>query len=404
MFFQDQIKEACCGCGACSQVCAKHAITMQPDDHGFAYPSVDPELCVNCGMCEAVCPVIRKEEPSGFETRFFAVRSREEDVVRNSSSGGMFTLMAEEIFTRGGVVYGVAYGEGFRVEHERAETMQQARAFRTSKYVQSDMADLYEAVKRDLAENRTVLVTGTPCQIAGLKGVLAKSRMDTSKLYTCDNVCHGVSSPMVFADYLACLQKYVPAGDRIASVNMRYKGETGDKTVFRAETENHGPILEAADFSYHKIYQTRLVTRPSCFACTFTSYNRAGDISIGDFWNCKNGDFDFDTSHGVNEVLVSTEKGMELFRAVCEKAYWQEVSREKAWQPHLEYATQKPKTYDAFWSDYLTGDQEMVMRNYLKSSPMAKIIHAVMPILRKTGLYTFCGRLYKSVFVRKKKA
>ena len=400
MYFKSNEKSDCCGCGACSNVCPKHAIVMQEDECGFKYPVINKELCVNCGLCEKSCIFSKKVLDNSYEAKYYAVCNKDTSIVKASSSGGMLSLMAEEIFSRNGVVYGVVYGEGFRVEHKRAQNMNEAEAFRTSKYVQSDTTDLFEAVKNDLLDEKFVLVTGTPCQIAGIKEYLATSRIDTDKLYTCDNICHGVSSPLAFSDYLTFLNKYIPEGDSISYFNMRHKNEKTSTTVLEVKTEKGGSMPEIKDFSYYRLFLNRIANRPSCFECRFTSYNRIGDLSVADFWNGKVSDFKFDTSHGVNEVLVNSPKGRELFDAICKNAYYQEVSKEKAWQPHLEYATQKPKNYDQFWTEYLSSDdREQIMRKYLKPSPLFKVINFATPILRKTGLYTLFGRLYKTVFV-----
>ena len=394
--------EECTGCEACSHVCGKRAITMQDDGHGFRYPVIDEALCVHCGACERVCPHEDKPQDSQAEQQYYAVCHRDGGVVRSSSSGGMVTLLAEEIFARGGVMYGVAYGEGFRVAHARAESMEEAQAFRSSKYVQSDIAPLYDALRQDLQAGRTVLVTGTPCQLAGVKAWLKHKRVDMARLYTCDNICHGVTSPMAFADYLESMKKYIPAGDEIAMVNMRYKDKPGP-TRLEIRARDSGSVREVRRYSYFRLFQNRVLNRPSCFACPYTSYSRQGDISVADFYNYKPSDFPFDTRYGVSEVLVNSDKGRELFEAVRGRASVQEVSREKAWQPHLEYATQKPKGYDAFWEAYMqAADREQVLREYVKTNPLFKVINLATPILRRAGLYTFFGRLYKKVFAKKK--
>ena len=402
MYLKNKDKKDCAGCSACSSICSQNAITMQSDDCGFKYPVINKELCIDCGLCEKICIFDKKAEKAHFNTKFYAVCNKDADVVKKSSSGGMLTLMSEEIFARGGVVYGVIYGENFTVEHSRAENMEEAKAFRTSKYVQSDIDKLYISVKKDLMEERVVLVTGTPCQIAGLKDWLKYKGTDTTNLYTCDNICHGVSSPLTFSDYLSCLKKYIPEDDRIISINMRHKKEKGSKTTLEICAEKTGVISEVEKFSYYRLFLNRIANRPSCFNCRFTNYNRPGDLSVADFWNASDSDFSFDASHGVNEVLVNSTKGQELFNSICKNANYEEVSKEKAWQPHLEYATSEPKNYHIFWDEYLKSDNpEQVLRKYLKVSPLFKIINFAIPILRKTGLYSFCGKLYKKVFVKK---
>lgn len=47
-----QDKKNCCGCNACGDICAHHAITYQTDIEGFWYPIVDEAKCTNCGLCE----------------------------------------------------------------------------------------------------------------------------------------------------------------------------------------------------------------------------------------------------------------------------------------------------------------------------------------------------------------
>ena len=401
MYLQTKEKNRCSGCGACSKACPKAAIAMKADDHGFAYPVIDMRLCISCGLCEKVCPMDKPlADREGQE--FYAVRSKDDAVVKQSSSGGLLTLMAEAIFAMGGTVYGAAYDEAFRAEHRQAENMAQAEAFRGSKYVQSDFSGVYTAVEADLKEGKPVLVTGTPCQIAGLQAYLRQRKADTENLYTCDNICHGVSSPMVFADYLDCLKKKLDADDKIISVNMRSK-DGGEKTRMQVCSQKQGALAMVNDFSYQRLYQTRVAVRSSCFACPFTSYARPGDLSAGDFWNAKPSDVSFDIQKGINEVLVNSPKGQALLDMIRENAYIQSVTKEKAWQPHLEYATAKPERYDAFWHDYLSADdRERVMRGMMKQDMMSKVISTAMPILRKTGLYSLFGKLYRMVFVRKK--
>lgn len=402
MYLETKNKSECCGCGLCSQVCNKKAIIMKADECGFAYPEIDESLCVKCGMCERVCIFKKENTELSFDTKFYAVCNKDASIVKQSSSGGFFSLAAEKIFSEGGVVYGVAYDDAFRVVHKKAENMSQAQAFRSSKYVQSDFEIVYDFVKQDLDEGKKVLVTGTPCQIKALKAWICHSGADSSKLYTCDNICHGVSSPLTFADYLSFITKYIPDEDRITSVNMRHKGEEGRKTTLFVASEKNGEIKEINDFSYYRFFLNRIGNRPSCFNCQFADFNRAGDFSVGDFWNAADTDFSFDISHGVNEVLVNSEKGKEFFDQLCNAAYYQEVSKEKAWQPHLEYSTQKPSNYESFWEDYISADdREQVMRKYLKVSPLFKIINFSIPILQKIGLYSLFGKLYKKVFVKR---
>ncbi len=402
MYLKTKNKQECCGCGLCEKTCKFGAISMETDACGFIYPVIDDAKCTNCKMCEKICVFKKENMESSFGTEFYAVCNKDTSVVKESSSGGMFSLMAESIFLEDGVVYGVAYDDAFRVVHKRAENMSEAQAFRTSKYVQSDFGAVYDCVKEDLDAGRKVLFTGTPCQIKALIKLMDHGKTDTSKLYTCDNICHGVSSPLTFSDYMNILKKYIADDDRIVSVNMRQKKEEGRETTLRICTKKNGEVNKVNDFSYYRFFLNRIGNRPSCFNCQFADYKREGDLSVGDFWNATEADFSFDISHGVNEVLVNSVKGKELFESICGGAHCQKVSQQKAWQPHLEYPTQQPSNYENFWEEYTTSDdREQVMKKYLEVSGLFKIINFAIPFLQKLGIYSVFGKLYKMVFVKR---
>ncbi|HPZ72909.1 MAG TPA: 4Fe-4S binding protein [Bacillota bacterium] len=43
-------EEECIACGACADVCAVEAITVDEVAH------VNPDICIDCGMCVEECP------------------------------------------------------------------------------------------------------------------------------------------------------------------------------------------------------------------------------------------------------------------------------------------------------------------------------------------------------------
>ena len=191
-------KEDCCGCNACVQRCPKQCITMQTDKEGFWYPVVNKEDCNNCGLCEKVCPVINQRE-SCKPIKTFAAINKDEETRLASSSGGIFSLFAEETLNAGGVVFGAAFNKNWDVEHIEIETLDGIEKLRGSKYTQSNIGNCYKKAERYLKEGRKVLFSGTPCQIAALKLFLKK---DYEGLTTIDVVCHGVPSPEVWKKYL----------------------------------------------------------------------------------------------------------------------------------------------------------------------------------------------------------
>lgn len=191
-------KKECCGCSACASICPKHCIAMKEDFEGFLYPQVDEKTCINCGLCEKVC-----NELHPYDTReplqVFAAINKNEEIRLKSSSGGIFYILAEKTIREGGVVFGARFDENWQVVIDYAEDMKGVEAFMGSKYVQARIDKAYIDVKRFLTEDRQVLFSGTPCQVAGLHKYLRKSY---SKLLTVDFVCHGTPSPKVWGMYL----------------------------------------------------------------------------------------------------------------------------------------------------------------------------------------------------------
>lgn len=215
-------KEKCCGCRACMQKCPQKCITMKEDEEGFTYPVIDKSRCINCGLCEKVCPIIRDDlyeiTKPVTNIKFYAAYNKNDIILKDSSSGGIFWLLVEYVMENQGVVYGAAYEDLYAVKHFRAETLEEAKKFRKSKYLPSDTNHTYEMAEKDLKEGRKVLYSGTPCQISGLYAFLGKNY---ENLYTCDVVCHGVPSMKVFREYIKSIEKMKK--DKVSAICFRDK-------------------------------------------------------------------------------------------------------------------------------------------------------------------------------------
>ena len=222
-------KQNCCGCSACASVCPKNCISMDTDDRGFLYPIVNVDNCVDCGVCEHVCPYYNQNTPRE-PLKVYAAINLNEEVRLKSSSGGVFTMLAEATIKSGGVVFGACFNDDWVVVHDYTESIDGLEAFRGSKYVQSKIGDSYKKVQYFLKANRNVLFSGTSCQIAGLKLFLRK---DYESLICVDIVCHGVPSPKVWRDYLE-------------NVVKRQKGDAGKNTVL--SSLNDTPVITGISF------------------------------------------------------------------------------------------------------------------------------------------------------------
>lgn len=302
-------KSQCCGCTACVSICPKQCIQMIEDKEGFFYPQINYSVCVDCGLCEKVCPVLHpvqaKERPA-----VFAAVNNNLEVRMQSSSGGIFTLLAEQTIKKGGVVFGACFDKEWNVIHRYTETLEGLSVFRGSKYVQSDMGTSFQDAKHFLDQGKNVLFSGTSCQIAGLKKFLRKS-YDT--LITVEVVCHGVPSPKAWKSYLF--------GKRnLHSINFRSKTEGWKKLRLEltyADGRVEGTPLES-DF-YMKAFLTNLTLRPSCYACATKIKNSQSDIVIADFWGIDQVQPEIDDNKGCSLVIVNNSEVLPLlYRLDCQ--------------------------------------------------------------------------------------
>lgn len=317
-------KKDCCGCGACVQRCPKSCISMREDNEGFLYPEVNKEICIDCGLCEKVCPVINQSEERK-PMAVYAAKHKDERIRLASSSGGVFTAIAESVIDEGGVVFGARFDKNWSVIHGYTETKEGLAAFRGSKYVQSRIGESYKDTEAFLKTGRKVLFSGTPCQIAGLKRFLRK---EYDNLLTVDFICHGVPSPGVWREYLKeetarqCGGKNSvlshpkdKLGDvRIENISFRDKrlgwkkfsfaltlsttnGSGAKNTVLLSEPLNKNIFLRG--------FLADLYLRPSCHACPAKKFKSGSDVTIGDFWGVQNVMPEIDDNLGCSIVYMN---------------------------------------------------------------------------------------------------
>ena len=300
-------KKDCCGCGACKNVCPRQCISLNEDNEGFLYPSIDSKACINCSLCEKVCPILNKQE-SKKPIEVFGAKNRNTDIQIKSSSGGIFTIIAEKIIEDQGIVFGARFNKEWEVVHDYVDSKEDLQYLRGSKYVQSNTGDCFKKVEQFLNDGKKVLFSGTPCQVAGLKSFLQK---DYENLITIDIVCHGVPSPKVWEKYLA--EKFTK--DKINSVSLTDK-TTGWKQRGVQIKTNETTLTETYNTNlYMRAFLKNLHLRPSCYDCQFKNFNSGSDISLADFWKVETRYKDFFDDNGVSLVLINTSKGQNLISA-----------------------------------------------------------------------------------------
>ena len=279
---------------------------MTVDGEGFAHPQIDPDVCLRCGRCECVCPVLHPR-PAGRPSAVYAARVKDDEgLLKESSSGGVFSLLAAQTLDRGGVVFGAVWDDRWTVVHRSAEDMAGVSAMRGSKYLQSRADGCYSEVSRHLDAGRHVLFSGTPCQVAALRRFLNR---DTDLLLAVEVICHGVPSPEVWLSYL----KHYPG--RLTGVSMRDKSLGWPRSVTRLDYED-GTVrnIEFNCFAY--AFAVELCNRPSCADCRVRGLKSGADLTVGDFWFVWDMLPEMDDDKGTSVVIVQTEKGSRLLDAV----------------------------------------------------------------------------------------
>lgn len=364
MRFEDVInKENCTGCMACKNVCPRNVIEIVESEKGFLYPKIKKEYCINCGICRKICPVENKLEENKFEIEVYACRNRDENIRLKSSSGGIFTLIANYILNQKGIVFGAVFDDEFEVKHVWTDEEKGLEKLRCSKYLQSKIGDSYKEVKRFLEDGKKVLFTGTPCQIEGLLSFLRK---DYENLYTQDIICHGVPSPKVWRKYLE--YKKTIYNETPKKVNFRKKDIEGWNSyyvnfTFSKKEEN---VFFKKD-AYMKLFLKNFDLRDTCYSCNFKKEKRKSDITVADFWGINNVRPEMNDEKGTSAVLVNSPKGKELFENIKKYIDYtkEHIEDIKKYNPSFIKSSTYNEKREEFFEDINKESFENIVKKYL---------------------------------------
>jgi len=348
-------KSLCCGCSACVQACPVHCITMERDEKGFSYPSVNPDTCIECGKCLRVCPELPELNPL-HPLMVLAGINPSEDVRSTSSSGGVFTLLAEKIIDEGGVVCGAAFDAAWKVRHIFVDNSADLVQLRGSKYVQSDTGEAFVTARRILDSGKMLLFSGTGCQIAALKRFLGS---DPENLISVEVACHGVPSSLVWEEYL----RNVCGEDSPRSIRFRDKSD-GWKNYYVVIEGERGTILKESvrDNAFMQFYLRGLCSRPSCHNCRYKCGRSGSDIILADFWGVSASHPEMDDDKGTSIVIINTVKGMAAVDALPFKS--KEISYEEATFKNtslLRPAAESAYSQE-FWGNFFSGGMEASLK------------------------------------------
>lgn len=342
-------KKQCCGCEACAQICPRHCIKMQPDKEGFLYPLTDTQNCINCHLCENVCPTIHKNatrEPS----KINLVKNPNENIRIQSSSGGAFSIIAEQIIKEHGVVFGAYFDKDWNVIHGYIENIEDLQKFRGSKYVQSHVANTFHDVKKFLIQGRKVLFSGTPCQIAALDKFLNCQEYDN--LYKLDFICHGVPSPGIWQAYLNDITLNNKTIDKISFRDKIHGWKNFSMAITFATTDatkgytKYEPIDKNP---YLKGFIANLFLRPSCHNCNFKHFSSKSDITLADAWGMwEYAPEQFDDL-GSSLLISFTPKAQTLIKTLFVKNILCDSSIIKKYNPAAYISPKVPKKRTKFF-------------------------------------------------------
>ncbi len=372
----------CSGCYACASACPNGCIDMKADDEGFLYPVIDEEACIDCGLCQKVCPISSpiRDEKTEKDCTVYAAYSKNDEIRINSSSGGVFSEIAEWVIERGGVVFGAAFDSDFNVKHICVEKSEELYKLRGSKYVQSSIGNTYKQAENYLKDGRLVLFSGTPCQIGGLYSYLKK---DYDNLITQDLICHGTPSPAVWRKYLNFIEKQ--NGSRVKEFSFRNKKNGWKAFSVHICLENNELITTPhTQDIYMKGFLKDLCLRPSCYSCSFRNKIRASDFTIADFWGIENIFPRINADEGVSLVIVNSPKANKLFNELkIEHRPVTSLDEAIAYNVPMLTSPQRPSNRENYISDVLNYGYEGINEKYFKVSRATKIKNKCKRFLKR---------------------
>lgn len=298
-------KTECAGCSACVITCPKHCISWNTDNEGFKYPKVDDSICVDCHLCEKVCPISNHKDGGSDKVEQYAAYALDEYIRKESSSGGIFSIISNYIIELGGCIYGAAFDDHFKLEHICVEKEDDLKLLRGSKYLQSDMNDIFFDVKSKLAQGRKVLFSGSPCQVNGLLNYVG----DNKNLLTIDFVCHGVPSPLIFTKYLDSFNDNKIS--QISFRNKKYGWKTFSVAIDYKNATRYSKIL--THDKYMQMFLRNIILRPSCYEC---KQKHRSDITLADYWDISKQHPNLNDDKGISKVLINTGKGKNVWQAI----------------------------------------------------------------------------------------
>lgn len=374
-------KKDCCGCNACIVICPQKCITMKEDHEGFLYPEMQLEECTDCGLCERVCPMLKNASlltDRLKSPKVYAAWNTDKAVRLDSTSGGIFSALAETMFELNGYVAGAIYLKDHSVSHIVTNDRRKLDEIRGSKYLQSYTGNLFTDIKRLLDAGEKVLVCAAPCQIKALYSVLGH---DYANLITCDFICRGVNSPKVFLKYINMLEQQY--GARATRIKFKNKAYGWHRFATRVDFANGKTYIKDRyhDFFMLGYLTTNSFVRPSCYACRFKDMPRRADITLADFWGIEKIQPELDDDCGTSLVLLNSERGIDFFKSAGNKVFSKEFTMQDtaAGNPALVKSLEFKPGRDHFFNDLdIMSFAELAQKYFLVPGRLSRMKHIII--------------------------
>ncbi len=361
-------KELCTGCEACRNACPRDCISMAESAEGFLCPDIDGSRCTECDLCRTACPVLNKPELERQpEPTVYACWHSDGSVRRQSTSGGAFSGLAEEVLDHGGLVFGAAYDKQMHVRHIGITESEKLDGLRRSKYVQSEIGLIFQEIKEALGTGKPVLFVGTPCQVAGLYVFVGANH---ERLITCDLICSGVPSPKVFTKYIAWLESWLQAKVMYLNFRDKRKGWEDPLSLVRDSNEVEHVLIGKKN-SYFNGFNMHVFLRECCYACQFNGLPRVSDLTLADYWGIGRR-FPFawkkEKYKGLSLILVNSAEG-QAFLSQCKERFilverqLQEVIDGNS---PLHTSVERPLSRDNFFRDIDSVEYDNLIKRYLR--------------------------------------
>ena len=370
----------CCGCRSCENICPQKAITMTENEEGFLYPTVNEEKCINCGLCRKVCPWINEISRTRYlnNPMCYAAKSKYEDIQKNSSSGGLFSTLAIKVLEQNGIVVGSEMDENHQVHHIIIDNKKDLSKITGSKYVYSDLDNIFIKIRNQLNSQKQVLFSGVPCQVSALLNFLQKPY---DNLITVEVICHGTPSQKLFDKYIDYLEENNSAKLKDYQFRSKKAANWGTYKAFAifANTKKEFSKKINADFDpYYWSFLHCKDLRESCYECKFANSNRNADITLGDFWGIENIKPNMRDYNGVSIVIINSNNGVKLFETIKDKLEYEYVNYEDIQENNkqLKEPSKRPDERENWYDNF---DKKDFIKNIRVKKSLKSYVKIIFP-------------------------